>query len=172
MFHTLSIKRFVSAVAFAFGLSGSAAHAEDLQPVLHSTAGDLAAACAPDELAKLRSQIFSLAGRRAKDDAWKLTRVMVCDMGADAHRVIANHVRHTVAKRIEGITPETISRVGIDDADLHDGYAKGAAWGASAERAGSGLHVNFSTGETCWAGFNLRFDGRAWVVSELSGGCD
>lgn len=97
---------------------------------------------------------------------------MVCDVGADARRVIAKHIRQSVAKRTEGITPEEISHVDLDDADLRDGYAKGRAWGALAERTERGLHVNFSTGETCWAGFFLRFDRTAWVVAELSGGCD
>jgi hypothetical protein len=170
----VSTMRVPIAVALFTCSLACASHANEPRPLLHSTAGDLAAACLPGELATLRAEVTRLSGGRAPDDAWRLTTAMMCQEGPGAYRVISLHMPERIAHRIEGPSVERpeVTFIGRDAPQLANGYGKGGAWGATAQAENSALDVSFSTGETCWAGFSMRFDGRAWLLVGVHGGCD
>jgi hypothetical protein len=157
---------------FLLCLVPDAANAGSAPSHLDTIAGDLPASCSPEETNKLRSSIRELAAGRAPDDAWQLAHALICETGPEAQRRIAEHMTGRVASRTEGPGASEASLVEPDAPELREGYGRGAAWGARAATANDAIVGRFMTGETCWAGFAMRFDGKKWLVAELSGGCD
>ena len=153
------------------GVPVGGARAADASASLQTIAGVLPAACMPAEKAKLRTAVLHVAAGRASDDAWNLAAALICDSGDATTKFLSMHTPERIAVRVEGASP-SVSFVGPDTSELAGGYAKGHAWGATAEAEGRDLAARFSTGETCWAGFILRFNGSRWLVAELNGGCD
>jgi hypothetical protein len=157
----------------AIGLVATAASARaaDLPSTLHTNDGDVVAACMGAGLAAMRDDVRREALGRAEQDAWQLVHALACARGAEAHRVIAAHLRGHVAYRIEP-EPADISYVDADSDRLRDGYLKGFAWGAWIDSRQRDLFIQFATSEYCGAGATLRFDGRAWWLVELGSLCD
>ena len=87
--------------------------------------------------------------------------------------MIAAHLHGRIASRVEPFPPDEVSYVDADSDQLRDGYLGGHAWGARVEALPDGrMSLQFSTNEICWAGATLGFEGSAWTIVELNGGCD
>ena len=147
------------------------AHTGGAAASLETSAGTLSAACSASGMRTVRAAVHRVAGHRDPDGAWKLVRSLLCDKGPGAHRRVVASLARRANFRLEGNEP-SVSVLSADSAEIAEGYAAGKAWGAQTESVDGDLSIQFSTGQTCWAGFLLHFERQRWLLAQLNSGCD
>lgn len=160
-------------ILFLLGLSACAiASAIQIKslPSLHTQGEDYDNACVKKELIRLHEDVVRGAENRNPDDAWQITKVLLCGVDGTAAATINRHSPKKILFTSQNARSEVAKELREPDDDL---LAAQKAWAASMTNdATSNLVLTYMVNEGCTRRVVLRFNGKRWLIVEFGYACE
>lgn len=160
----------IASLTMLWAATASAASLPEPLQDLHDESTRYQPACALDELRRLEPALREAAAGRQADEAWRLTRALLC--GNDA-KSIALALRH-MPERVLDDSYQTGEEAPVRHYRPRSAgmLARAQAWDAQASAAEQDLLIAYRCSEVCMASFRLRLVAGHWLLAGISQAVD